>query len=402
MTPFLPYGRQQIEDDDIEAVVECLRSDFLTTGPRVAEFEASLLGVTGALHAVACANGTAALHLASLALGLGPEHQVIVPSVTFVATANAPHLAGAEVVFADVDPDTGLLTPTTLREALDRAPRARAVFPVHLNGACVDMPALRGVASERGLAIVEDACHALGSLYDAGEGQGRIGDGRFSDLICFSFHPVKAIAMGEGGAVTTIDPALAERMHRLRSHALIRDSGAFQNPELAFDEAGRPNPWYYELPEPGFNYRVPDILCALGISQLRKLDRFVSRRRHLAKLYDDALRDLDPLVRPVPRPAGCESAFHIYVVLIDFAAAGRSRSQVVAGLRSRGIGTQVHYVPVHRQPYYAAKHGDLVLEGADTYYRRILSLPLYPGMADSDIERVVQGLRDVLDMKENR
>lgn len=401
MPDFLPYGRQTIEADDIAAVTEALQSDFLTTGPRVDAFESALRQASGSTFAVACSNGTAALHLASLTLNLGPHDQVIVPSVTFLATANAPRFLGAEIVFADVDPDTGLLTAATLAEALARAPRARAVFPVHLNGAWCDMPAIARVARDRGLLIIEDACHALGTTYHiVSEGEtitGLVGDCRWSDLTCFSFHPVKAIAMGEGGAITAKEQHFDSALRLGRSHGLTRNVADFRNSDLAFGDDGEAAPWYYEMHEPGYNYRVPDVLCALGISQLAKLDRFVARRRELAALYDAALAPLAQIARPVPSSPTCRSAYHLYVVAIDFTAAGTTRYAVVEALRSSGIGTQVHYVPVHTQPYYRKHSGDTKLPGARAYYERALSLPLFPAMSDDDVPRVVTALRAALE-----
>lgn len=352
--PFLPYGRHLIDQDDVDEVARVLRSDNLTGGPTVARFETAFASVVGARHAVACANGTAALHLAALALDLGPEDRVVVPSLTFLATANAPAFVGAEVVFADVDGDTGLLGPKQLLEAFARAGGpVRAVFPVHLNGHCVDMAGISEVATAHGAVIIEDACHALGGGYRDRMGQPfAAGACAHSAMACFSFHPVKTIAMGEGGAVTTGNPELAERLTRLRSHGMVRDPAAFTEADQAFGSDGAANPWYYEMSEPGFNYRASEIHCALGLSQLAKLDRFLSRRRQLADLYDAALAPLAPIVRPVPRPVGGDGGWHLYVVLIDFVGAATTRATVMGRLREAGIGTQVHYLPVHRQPYW--------------------------------------------------
>jgi len=378
MSGVLPYGRQTIEDDDVAAVAEALRADFLTTGPRVARFEAAFAQAVGARHAVACANGTAALHLAMLALGVGEGDAVVVPSITFVATANCARFVGAEVVFADVDPDSGLMTPQTLREAIERAGRPiRAVLPVHLRGEACDLPGLAAAAQEAGAVMVEDAAHAVGTAMRFGEGPERVGDCRRSAVTTFSFHPVKTLATGEGGMATTNDPTLAERLVRLRSHGLIR----------AGDD-----PCWYEMAEIGFNYRMPDVLCALGLSQLAKLDRFVARRRALAAAYRRALAPLAPRVRPAESPAWSEAAPHLMSVLIDFQAAGVSRREVVERLRARGAGSQVHYIPVHRQPYYQERYGALDLPGAEAWYARCLSLPLYPTMADDDVGRVTDAL----------
>jgi UDP-4-amino-4,6-dideoxy-N-acetyl-beta-L-altrosamine transaminase len=387
VTRFLPYGRQAIDDDDIAAVVAALRDDYLTTGPRVAAFEQALGAAVGAPHVVAVSSGTAALHLAMLALDLRPDDAVVVPAITFVATANAVRLAGAEVLFADVDPDTGLMTAEHARAALARAGnlRPRAVVPVHLAGQVVAPRALRALAQEHGLAVVEDACHALGSRDADGNS---VGACRHADMACFSFHPVKTVATGEGGAITLADGRRADRLRRLRSHGIERDPASFREPAAG--------PWVYEMPEVGLNYRLTDVASALGISQLAKLDRFVARRTALVARYDRALAPLAPRVRPLARLAG-RPAWHLMVALIDFGAAGTDRARVMAGLTARGIGTQVHYIPVPRQPYYRARYGGVDLPGADRYYERALTLPLHPTMADEDVDRVVAALAEALD-----
>jgi UDP-4-amino-4,6-dideoxy-N-acetyl-beta-L-altrosamine transaminase len=382
--PFLPYGRQTIEEDDIAAVAEALRDEFLTTGPRVEAFERAFAGATGARHAVACANGTAALHLAMLALEAGPGDAVVVPSITFLATANCARFVGAEAIFADVDPQTGLMTPDTLAEALERLEgrRLKAVAPVHLRGDVADVAVLELLAKSAGGVLVEDAPHALGSRYAAGNRIGQVGDCACSAMATFSFHPVKTIATGEGGMVTTNDDRLAERLRTLRTHGMVRPAGG--------------DPWRYDMAEVGFNYRLPDILCALGLSQLAKLERFAARRRELAARYARALAPLAPLVRPAASPEGSDPVLHLMTVLIDFEAAGRSRRQVVEAMRERGVGTQVHYIPVHTQPYYRDRFPGLRLPGAEAWYARCLSLPLYPAMADEDVERVGQALAEAL------
>lgn len=388
----LPYGRQVIEDDDIAAVVEVLRGDYLTTGPAVSRFEDAFARYTGCRHAVVCANGTGALHMAARALGLGSGTKIIVPSVTFLATASAPHMNGAEIVFADVDPNTGLMTPETFSNALARAGKADAVFNVHLNGQCGALEEIAAIARIHGLKVVDDACHALGAMHVGGDGsQSRIGANAFCDLSVFSFHPVKAIAMGEGGAVTTNDPAMAKRLVRARNHGMTRDAAEFTNMGAAFDDGGAPNPWYYELTEPEFNWRANDIQCALGLSQLLKLDRFLARRRAIVAAYDSLLAPYAPIVRTLSRTRACLPAWHLYVALIDFAACGISRAALMRALASEGIGTQVHYFPVHRQPYYARRF-PASLPGADRYYGRALSLPLSAAMQDGDAERVVAAL----------
>lgn len=381
---FLPYGRQTIEDDDVAAVAEALRGDFLTTGPTVEAFESAFARKVGAAHAVAVSNGTATLHLAMLALGVGEGDICVAPSITFLATANCARYVGAEVVFADVDPDSGLMTPDTLARALERAGggRVKAVLPVHLRGDVCDLPALKTLAEAAGAVLVEDAPHALGSVGTFGGVAHPVGDGAYSSFASFSFHPVKTLATGEGGMLTTNDPALADRARLLRSHGMVRPTGG--------------DPWWYEMPELGFNYRIPDVLCALGLSQLTKLDRFVARRRELAALYARLLPERAPKARLAASPAHSNPALHLLTVLIDFEGLGLTRRAVVETLKARGVGTQVHYIPVHRQPYYVKRQGLADLPGADAWYARCLTLPLYPTMTDGDVARVVDALAEAL------
>jgi dTDP-4-amino-4,6-dideoxygalactose transaminase len=319
--------------------------------------------------------------------------------MTFLATANAPRLAGAEVVFSDCDPDTGLVRVTDLESAMraNRHGRLKAVIPVHLNGQCADMQAIGALAGDNGIRVIEDASHALGARHVSAAGEsGFVGCCSHSDLAVFSGHPVKAIAMGEGGVITTNSDLFQERLLRARNHGITRDSRHFEHAELALDDGGRPNPWYYEMQEPGFNYRASDIHCALGLSQLRKLDRFVERRRQLVGIYNRELASLSPIVRPVSRSPHCLPAWHLYVVLIDFGQAGRTRAEVMRTMEAAGIGTQVHYIPVHKQPYYRKRYGDLRLPGAESYYSRALTLPLFPSMSGEDVTNVVAALRSSL------
>lgn len=383
--PFLPYGRQCIDDDDVAAVVDALKSDWLTTGPAVEAFEAELAKRVGAKYAVSCSSGTAALHLAALALGLGDGDRVAVPTMTFLATANAARYVGAEVAFTDVDPETGLMGADHLLDALARHDDIKAVFPVHLNGPSVDMAAVSKIARERGLYVVEDGCHALGTP--------GVGACAHSDMTVFSFHPVKTIAMGEGGAITTNDETLYQRLKQFRSHGMVRDAESLSEHDQALDAEGAVNPWYYEMHEVGFNYRASDINCALGLSQLKKLDQFVSHRQALLVRYRELLKPLAPMVLP---PVQADAAWHLCALRIDFAKAGISRADMMNELKEQGIGTQVHYLPVHRQPYYHQRYGAIGLPGADAYYAAALSLPLYPSMNDEDTVRVINTLQTVL------
>jgi len=395
--PFLPYGRQSIDDDDVAAVVAVLKGEFLTTGPTVDAFEAAFATAVDAPYAVACSSGTAGLHLAMLALGIGPGDAVVVPSVTFLASANCAAYVGADVFFADIDRDTGLMQVEHALAAADRAGRDRvkAIVAVHLNGHCVDVAAL--AAAFPGVPIVEDACHALGGLVRGGDGGWhKVGACPDSAIAMFSTHPVKTIATGEGGVLTTRDPVLDERMRRLRNHGLVRDPSRFSDRARGFDAAGAPNPWYYEMPEPGFNYRLSDIHAALGLCQIGRLGGFAAARRSLRARYAERLGGLGQRVRALPVADGSDPVWHLSVALIDFAGLGRERAAVMHALRAEGIGTQVHYVPVHGQPYYRAAHPTPELPGAEAYYARCLSLPLFPAMTAEDVDRVVDALARTL------
>ncbi|MCR9130776.1 MAG: UDP-4-amino-4,6-dideoxy-N-acetyl-beta-L-altrosamine transaminase [Alphaproteobacteria bacterium] len=388
MPAFLPYGRQCVTEADMAAVRRVLESDFLTTGPEVPAFEADFASVCEAPHAVACNSATAALHLALDALGVSAGDQCIVPSVTFLATANAARYCGADVVFADVDPETGLMTVETFSAALKRASgRVRAVLPVHLGGSLCDMAGISGIARAEGLVIVEDACHALGGADASGA---PVGACMQSDAATFSFHPVKTLTSGEGGMVTTRSAALADAMARRRSHGVER------NPQAFYRDAGAQEPWWYEQQALGWNYRMPDILAALGRSQLSRLDQIAARRRELVALYGEHLAELAPLVKLPPAQDGAAVCRHLMNVQIDFANAGVSRIEVMARLKAEGVGAQVHYIPVHTQPYYRALYGDLRLPGAEKHYLRTLSLPLYPELTDEDVARVAKALTSAL------
>jgi len=396
-TPFLPYGKPGLDRDDIDAVTAVLESDFLTMGPQIGMFEAAFADATRAPYAVGCSNGTAALHLVSMALGIGPGDKVIVPAMTFLATANAVRMVGGEVVFADVDATTGLMGMEHLEEAVARAgPRVKAVYPVHMAGRTVDMAPLAAMAEANGWFVVEDCAHALGSRYTAGnEGDGIAGDCRYSDAAVFSFHPTKTISSGEGGMVTCKDAALRDRLALLRNHGMYRGSG-FVNRDLAYDANGDPNPWYYEMQELGNNYRLSEIHCALGLSQMRKLDRIAERRAAMRARYDAGLAPLAPTLRPIGDRQGIAPVLHLYLVHIDFEAVGMDRAALMNRLRAAGVGTQVLYLPVAWQPYYRERYGMPDLPGAAAFYRSSLALPFYNGLGDDDIDRVIEQVGDVI------
>ncbi|MGI4833482.1 MAG: UDP-4-amino-4,6-dideoxy-N-acetyl-beta-L-altrosamine transaminase [Janthinobacterium lividum] len=381
----LPYGRQHITDDDVAAVVETLRSDFLTQGPRVAEFEEKFAAYVGARYAVAVSNGTAALHLCALALGVQPGQRVITTPITFAASANCVRYCGGEVVFADIDPATGLLDLAAVKKLLEAHPRGyfSGLIPVDFAGLAVDMEAARVLADAHGLWLIEDACHAPGGYFVDGQGQERrCGSGQLAELAIFSFHPVKHIATGEGGMITTNDEALARHLRRLRTHGIEREATGL----LRQDEGG----WYMEMQELGYNYRISDINCALGLSQLQRADAGLARRRQLAAAYDAAFAQVPGVAVLAPGRAG--HAYHLYIIEVA------NRRELYEFLRTKNILTQVHYVPVHQMPYYEKlgwQVGDF--PHAEAYYRRCLSLPLYPTLTDEEQQYVVACVREFMD-----
>ncbi len=382
----IPYGRQSISEADISAVVAVLRSDFLTQGPAVERFERALAQACDAPHAVAVANATAGLHLACLALGLGPGDALWTSPNTFLASANCGRYCGAEVDFVDIDPRTYNLDVTALAKKLAATPAARrpkVVVPVHFAGQAPDLVGLARLAREYGFRVIEDASHAVGARY---QGQ-PVGCGEHSDFTIFSFHPVKIITTGEGGAILTRNPELAARVARLRSHGMVRDPAAMTEPTHG--------PWYYQQQELGWNYRLTDLQAALGASQLERLGTFVQRRRQLAERYGRLLAPL-PVELPWQHP-DTESAFHLYVIRLQLGRIRRTHRQVFEELRAQGIGVQLHYIPVHLQPYYRDRgfqSGDFPV--AEAYYQEAISLPLYADLTDAQQDQVVAVLSGIL------
>ena len=357
-------------------------------------FEERLAQKISAKYAVSCSSGTAALHIAACSLDIKKNDKVIVPSITFVATANAVRYLGGEVIFSDVDEKSGLMKPSHLKEALDRAGSGvRAIFPVHLAGQCADMAAIAKIARDRGISVVEDASHAIGTTYKNDVGEFKVGSCAHSDMTVFSFHPVKTVAMGEGGGVSTQDKQLAEKLRLFRSHGITRERNNFVNEKMALDNLGENNPWYYEMQELGFNYRASDIHCALGLSQLEKLDQFIKLRHNLALHYDKALKSFSPIIKPISKEKNCSPAYHLYQVLIDFDKVNFCRSTLIKKLHEMGIGSQVHYIPAHKQPYYMKRYGTLRLPGAEKFYNKCLSLPLYSDLKFSEIDVVIKALK---------
>jgi perosamine synthetase len=388
--PFLGYGRQNINAHDIDAVIAVLRSDYLTQGPVVEQFEAALAEYVGARFVVAVSSGTAALHIACLAAGLQSGSRAITQAITFVATANAPIACGATVAAVDIDSVTLGLDLHGLSTALTQNPDATVVLPVHMGGLAANSQAI--AAASGGRMVIEDACHALGGRELDGT---MVGSCRYSAMACFSFHPVKSITTGEGGAVTTNDPQLAQRLRMLRNHGLERDPARIYKRDQGFDRSD-PNPWYYEQQLLGFNYRITDLQAALGLSQLRRIDDFMRRRLELARYYDASFAKL-PALRPLQASsdARARSAHHLYIVDIDYSAIGRSRRAVMTDLKQRGIGAQVHYIPIYRQPFHRSLGKPEDFPSAERYYSGCLSLPLHSALSDADAARVVSAVQEV-------
>jgi UDP-4-amino-4,6-dideoxy-N-acetyl-beta-L-altrosamine transaminase len=383
----IPYGRQDITQADIDAVIAVLNSDYLTQGPTIEKFERSVMTHTGALHAVAVSNATAALHIACLALDLGPGDWLWTSPNTFVASANCALYCGAQVDFVDIDPQTYNLCAKNLEAKLIHAQQAnrlpKVVVPVHLTGQPCDMAAIHALGQKYGFKIIEDASHAIGGQYK-GE---PIGNGRYSDITVFSFHPVKIITTGEGGMALTNNNELATRLGLLRSHGITRDPAMLTQPV--------DGPWHYQQVALGFNYRMTDIPAALGISQMTRLNGYVERRQAIAQRYNDLLKDL-PLTLPWQHPDSY-SAYHLYVVRLQLERIECSHRQVFEALRAKEIMVNLHYIPVHTQPYYQKMgfgYGDFPC--SEQYYREAISLPIYPGITDMSQIQVCNAIREIL------
>ncbi|HHU91799.1 MAG TPA: UDP-4-amino-4,6-dideoxy-N-acetyl-beta-L-altrosamine transaminase [Halanaerobiaceae bacterium] len=361
---YIPYGKQWIDDEDIKAVVEVLKSDYLTTGPKIEEFEEKFAAYVGAKYAVAVSNGTAALHAACFAAGIGPGDEVITTPLTFAASANCVLYQGGKPVFADIDPETYNISVEEIKKKITN--KTAAVIPVHFTGQPCDMEEIYEIARENNLIVIEDAAHALGATYK-GE---KIGNCRFSDMTVFSFHPVKHITTGEGGMITTNDKELYEKLKLFRTHGITKEPDRYIRKT---DES-----WYHEQQFLGYNYRMTDIQAALGISQLKKSDEFLKRRREIARIYNQKLAEIEWIKLPY-QETDRESSWHLYIIQVDEEKLGKSRKDVFNHLRSKGIGVQVHYIPVYWHPYYqdlGCKKG--LCPEAETVYKRIITLPLYP------------------------
>lgn len=385
------YGRQDITEEDIQAVVETLKSDFLTQGPKIKEFENAFASYTGSKYAVAVANGTAALHLCTLALGVKEGDKVITTPITFAASANCVRYCGGEVIFSDIDPGTLLLDVVKVQELLKRSPKGtyKGIIPVDFSGKAIDLEKFKNLANEYGLWIIEDACHAPGGYFiDSKKKQQYCGNGEFADLAIFSFHPVKHIAAGEGGMITTNDENLYKKLLMLRTHGITRDTNSFLNsPIFASGDSSNIYPgWYMEMQELGFNYRLTDFQAALGLSQLKRADRGLLRRREIAKKYFEAFQ----AEKKIKSQSGIVEghAYHLYIIEVE------ERLDLYNFLRNNGIFAQIHYVPAHLMPYYREfgwKEGDM--PHAENYYKRCLSLPMYPTLKEEEQAFVIDKIR---------
>ena len=375
----IPYGRQSIDEEDIEAVVKVLRSNWLTTGPKVTEFEQAFADFVDTKEAVAISSGTAALHATIYALGIEPGDEVIVPAMTFAATANCVVCQGATPVFADVDPQLLILDPNQVEKKI--TPRTKAIIAVDYTGHPADYDELSSISKQHGIALVADSCHALGATY-----KGRP-VGSVADLSTFSFHPVKHITTGEGGMITTDDPELAKRMRMFRNHGITTDHR--QREALGS--------WFYEMVDLGYNYRLTDFQCALGIRQLRNLPEWLERRREIARCYDEAFAELSA-VSPLRVEKDVVHAYHLYVVRLDLELLQADRADIFTGLRSEGIGVNVHYIPVHLHPFYRKRFGTGpgLCPEAEAAYEQIISLPIYSNMSDASVDEVIKAVHKIL------
>ena len=377
----LSYGHQYIDEDDVQAVAEVLRSDFLTCGPKVAELEAALCRLTGAPHCTAVSNGTAALHVACLAAGIGPGDEVITTPITFAASANAVLYCGGTPVFADIDPKTYTIDPASVEQRITE--HTKAVIAVDFTGAPCDYDALRAICKKHQLLLIEDAAHSIGTSYRGAP------VGSIADLTTFSFHPVKTITAGEGGAVLTRDGALARRVELFAKHGITRDPSLLQ-------ERGSSN-WYYEQQTLGYNYRMTDIQCALALSQLQKLDRFAARRKELVKRYDEAFQEM-PEVIVQSEAEGSDTVRHLYILRLELNLMACSRKEFYDAMRAENIGVNVHYIPVYWFPYYQSLgYRKGICPNAEAYYESSLTLPLFYGMTEQDQEDVVRAVKKILE-----
>tara|TARA_B100001248_G_C27396666_1_gene466056 strand:- start:2229 stop:3437 length:1209 start_codon:yes stop_codon:yes gene_type:complete len=377
---FFPYSRQSIDKKDIKQVTDVLKSDFITQGPRISEFEKSFAKYVNAKYAVSCATGTAALHLACMALGLTKGHNLVTSPITFVASANCAQYLGAKTIFVDIENKSNCICPIRLEKLL-KTKKIHTVVVVHMAGHSADMKKIYSLKKKYKFNLIEDACHALGgSIYKK-----KVGSCSFSDISTFSFHPVKPITTGEGGMITTNNKRIYEKLLLLRTHGITKERKKFKNKKLAFDKKGNQNLWYYEMLELGYNFRITDLQASLGQSQLKKLDSFIKTRKSIAKIYDQKFIS-NPLIKIPVVAANVSHAYHLYTILINFKAINKSRNEIMEKLRKCNIGSQVLYIPVNFQTYYRKKYNfkEKDFPRSLEYYKSCLSIPIFVGMKKKD------------------
>lgn len=387
---FIPYGRQFIDQYDVDSVIKVFKSAWLTQGPKIEEFEKLLADYCGVKYAVAVSSGTAALHLACLAAGLKKGDEAVTSPITFLATPNAVLYCGAKPIFADIDGDTVNINPDEIKKCINK--KTKAILPVHFAGLPCEMERIYALAKKRNLVVIEDACHALGARYKTGGKWVKIGSCVHSQMTVFSFHPVKHITTGEGGAITTNDENYYKKLVALRSHGMHKDK-----------KTANKGPWYYEMRELGFNYRITDIQCALGISQLGKLDSFLKRRREIVNIYNNERQGLDGIKLP-GETNNALSAWHLYYIRLTRPGLISRRKDIFNLLRKNGVGAQIHYIPVYRQPYYKSiMQGKYpICPAAEGYYDSAITLPLYCGMADNEARSVIRVLKQIINERKQK
>ena len=389
---FLHYGQQDIDKTDINAITKVMKSDFLTTGPMVERFEKKLASYANSKYAVVCSNGSAALLLSYLSLGMDNKTDCIIPSLNFAAAANAAKVLGSNLIFSDSCPESGLVRPKDLLQALTKRKYSKVFFvPVHMNGQAVNLEKLSQICRKNNVNIIEDASHALGTKFKKNDGRTfMIGSCYYSQMTTFSFHPVKTITMGEGGAVTTNNKNIYEKLVKYRNNGIVRSPTSFKNKRIDFSKILDNS--YYEIHNYGLNLRASDIHCALGLNQLKRIDKFALKRKKIVSMYDELFSSEKQWVKPIKKINHSVSVFHLYVILLNIKKIKVSKSKLISALRKNLIGTMVHYIPLHLQPVFS---NEINLIGAEKYYNNCLSLPLHTNMNFSDVKRVVRNLKQI-------
>ena len=389
---FYPYSKQTINQKEINAVIKTLKSDFITQGPKIVEFEKKFSNFVGSKYAVACSSGTAALHLSCLALGLKKKSNVAIPTITFLATANCTQFShDCNINFVDTEKNSACISVVHLEKIL-KTKSISLVIVVHMSGQIADLKKIYDLKKRYGFKLIEDSCHALGGYYY----KTKIGSCQFSDISTFSFHPVKHITTGEGGMITTNDKEIYEKLILYRVHGMHKNNKNFVNHEYAFDEKNNPNRWYYEMSHLGYNYRITDIQAAIGIEQLKKLESFVNKRRRIAEIYNNELKN-NPYIKIYKNKKYTFNVFHLFTILIDFKKIKKTRNKVMSELLDKGVGSQVLYIPVHKQPFYKNKiNNNLVLNNAENYYAKCLSIPIYPSLKINEVKKISKIINNVV------